>query len=446
LNFAALASAGPHGGRAFSLERSAWALPGLGAALVALQVCGAIAQIDQATRVNVALILAQGALYAAAVILLLRGAPVSLGWVLGVAIILRLAILFLPPFLSDDIYRYVWDGRVQGAGVNPYLYIPNDPALAGLRDPSIWPNINRGDYAPTIYPPAAQALFFLITRVTGSVVGMKIAWVFFEGVSAWGVVRLLDGMGLPRRRLLIYAWSPLAVWEIAGSGHLDAAMTAFVALAVLARMQNRQGFAGAALGLAVLVKFFPLVALPALWRRGDWRLPTACAAIVAAGYLVYVSAGLKVLGFLSGYSREEGLRDGNGFWLAHLIRRTMGVDVPPLIYVIGVAAVLGALALVIIQSKTADKPIRGSFALAAVGMIALSPNHPWYFVWLTPFLCFKMSLPVLWLIVVSPLLYWPNPYSVPWNSDVLYGGVAVLGLVGLYIRMSERRRWARGPL
>jgi alpha-1,6-mannosyltransferase len=444
LNFAALANANLRGGRAFSRERSAWVLPGLGAAIVGLQVCGAIAQLDEATRVNVALILAQGALYVAAVTLLLRGAPVSLGWVLGVAVILRLTILFLPPFLSDDIYRYVWDGRVQGAGVNPYLYIPNDPALAGLRDPSIWPNINRGDYAPTIYPPIAQALFFLITRVTGSVVGMKIAWVLFEGVTAWGVVRLLDGMGLPRGRLLIYAWSPLAVWEIAGSGHLDAAMSAFVALAVLARMQNRHGFAGAALGLAVMVKFFPLVTLPALWRRGDWRLPAACAAIVAAGYLVYIGAGVKVLGFLSGYSREEGLRDGNGFWLAHLIHRAMGVDVPPLVYVLGVAVVLGALALVIMQSKAADKAISGAFALAAVGMIALSPNHPWYFVWLTPLLCFEMSLPVLWVIVVSPILFWPNPYSVPWNSDVLYGGAAVLVLVDLSLRIIKRRRLARG--
>ena len=440
MNFVTLANAGPRRAWTFPLERSSWALPGLGLAIVALQVGGAAAQVDGATRVNVALILAQGAVYVAAVLLLLRGAPVSLGWALGVALALRLTILFLPPFLSDDIYRYVWDGRVQGASVNPYLYIPNDPALTAIRDASIWPNINRADYAPTIYPPVAQALFFLITRVSAGVVGMKIAWVLFEGLTAWAVVRLLDGEGLPRGRLLIYAWSPLAVWEISGSGHLDAAMSAFVALAVLARMRDRQGLAGAALGLAVMVKFFPLVTLPALWRRGDWKAPVACAAVIAGGYLAYIGAGLKVFGFLSGYSREEGLRDGNGFWLVRLLHRTMGVDVPPLVYVLAVAALLGALALVIMRSQEAAKPIGGSFALAAVGMIALSPNHPWYFLWLTPFLCFDVSPPVLWLVVVSPLLYWPNSYDVPWNGDVLYGGAALLIPVELYRRLSKHGR------
>jgi hypothetical protein len=269
---------------------------------------------------------------------------------------------------------------------------------------------------------------------------MKFAWVLFEGLTAWAVVRLLDGERLPRGRLLIYAWSPLAVWEISGSGHLDAAMSGFVAIAVLARLRDRQGLAGVALGLAVMVKFFPLVTLPALWRRGDWKLPAGCAAIIAGGYLAYIGAGLKVFGFLSGYSREEGLRDGNGFWLVRLVHRTIDLNVPPLVYVLAVAALLGALALVIMRSQEAAKAIGGSFALAAVGMIALSPNHPWYFLWLTPFLCFDVSPPVLWLVVVSPLLYWPNPYDVPWNSDVLYGGVALLIPVDLFRRLSKRRR------
>ena len=104
-------------------------------------------------------------------------------------------------------------------------------------------------------------------------------------------------MRLPRGRLLIYAWSPLTVWEIAGYGPSDAAMTAFVALAVLARMRNRDGLAGVTLGLAVMVKFFPLALLPALWRRWDWRLPIGCAAVVVGGYLIYIRAGPKVSDF-----------------------------------------------------------------------------------------------------------------------------------------------------
>lgn len=411
-----------------------WAL---GLALVALQLAGAAAQVADAARFNVAVILLQGLVYLVAVRRVQHGEAVPLAFVLGVAAALRLILLVLPPYLSDDIFRYIWDGRVLGAGINPYLYIPNDPALAGLRDAQIWPHINRADYAPTIYPPAAQALFFLITRVPGGVLGMKAAWVVLEGVTAWALVRLLDGAGLSRARLLIFAWCPLAIWEIAGSGHLDAAMAAFVALALLAQKGGRMGLAGAALGLAALVKFFPVVILPALWRRWDWRLPLGFVAVVIGLYLPYLGAGAKVFGFLSGYSHEEGLSSGKGFWLVSLINRTTGWAAPPLAYVALTGLVLGGLALVFVLSRDPGRPVSGGLALAAVGMIALSPNHPWYFVWLLPFLCFRPEPAVLWLVAAVPLLYWPNPFDTPWNSDIVYGGVFLLALIDLYRRRSR---------
>jgi alpha-1,6-mannosyltransferase len=304
----------------------------------------------------------------------------------------------------------------------------------------VWPNINRADYAPTIYPPAAQLIFFLITRIPAGVIGMKIGWLAFEGVTAWTVIRLLDHLRLPRARLLIYAWSPLVVWEVAGSGHLDAAMAALVVLAILARMRDRDGIAGVALGLAVLIKFFPLVALPALWRRWDWKLPAACVAVIAGGYALYLGAGLKVFGFLSGYSNEEGLRDGNGFWFAHSFRLLTGAPLSPTLYVAGVALLLGCLALVVVTSQDPVKPLSGALLLAATGMIALSPSHPWYFLWLTPLLCFAPNLPVLWITVAGPVLYWPNSYSAPWNSDVLYGGFCVLAFARLVVRFYTSHR------
>src|SRR5215510_10638899 len=92
----------------------------------------------------------------------------------------RCSILFFPPYLSDDIYRYVWDGRVQAAGINPYRYIPADESLANLRDDKIYPNINRRDYARTMYPPVAEGAFLLITRFGVSVTWMKVAMVGFE--------------------------------------------------------------------------------------------------------------------------------------------------------------------------------------------------------------------------------------------------------------------------
>ena len=119
--------------------------------------------------------------------------------ILGVAAAMRLAVVVAPPFLSSDIYRYVWDGRVIAAGINPYRYIPADPQLAALRDDVIFPEINRGNYAPTIYPPASEAIFFAVTRVSESPTAMKIAMVAFEAIAVALLLPLLV-MAARRRR------------------------------------------------------------------------------------------------------------------------------------------------------------------------------------------------------------------------------------------------------
>src|SRR5207248_1841192 len=178
-----------------------------------------------------------------------------------------------PPYLSDDIYRYIWDGRVQAAGINPYRYLPADSALAQLQDDKIYPRINRKDYARTIYPPVAEAVFFLTTRISESVTWMKATTVLFEALAVWALAQLLASFGLPRQRILLYAWHPLTVWEFAGSGHADSIAIAFISFALLARRRNAEVATGLALASATLVKLFPIVLLPALYRRGSWKMP-----------------------------------------------------------------------------------------------------------------------------------------------------------------------------
>src|SRR5260370_42703697 len=99
-----------------------------------------------------------------------------LALVLATAVLLRRGALSAPVFLSDDINRYIWDGRVQAHGINPYRYVPNDPHLATLRDDVFW-HINRGNYAPTIYPPVAQMLFLMATRLRETALAVKLALV-----------------------------------------------------------------------------------------------------------------------------------------------------------------------------------------------------------------------------------------------------------------------------
>src|SRR5215469_9412819 len=134
-----------------------WALTAIGALLLLLTGSGLWRQHVYDTDGFTILALVQGAFYLAAVALTRRGglSRRALIAVLAVAALMRLAALLAPPYLSDDINRYVWDGRVEGAGINPYRYVPADPHLAALRDEAIYPKINRSDYAPTIYPPVA---------------------------------------------------------------------------------------------------------------------------------------------------------------------------------------------------------------------------------------------------------------------------------------------------
>jgi uncharacterized membrane protein len=195
-------------------------------------------------------------------------------------------LLLLPGWpVSTDIYRYVWDGRVQGAGINPYLHLPADAILAGLRDGAIYPYINRADYAPTIYPPMSQIVFFLVTRISEAEVAMKAAMVAFEGLAVWAILQLLAARGLARSRVLLYAWHPLPLWEFARSGHVDIVAIAFLLLAFLAIERRSPILAGIALGAGVLVKYFPIVTGPALYKRWDWRLPIAFVATIAVLYL-----------------------------------------------------------------------------------------------------------------------------------------------------------------
>ncbi|MGH9597943.1 MAG: glycosyltransferase 87 family protein, partial [Edaphobacter sp.] len=195
--------------------------------------------------------------------------------ILAVAIACRLTVLFSEPYLSTDIYRYVWDGIVQHAHISPYRYVPGDSVLTFLRAPhqNIFDHINRRDYAHTIYPPAAQALFYLVTWISPTVTLMKTAMVLFEGVTMYALVALLHHLGIRREQTLLYAWCPVLIWEIAGSGHLDSAAMAFIALALLARYRRQSILTGIFLGIAILLKLYPLVLLPALYRRDDFKMP-----------------------------------------------------------------------------------------------------------------------------------------------------------------------------
>jgi HJR/Mrr/RecB family endonuclease len=361
------------------------------------------------------LVVVQIVIYLAAAWLSLRSRDSRRLLVLGLifAALFRLSIIFSPPYLSDDIYRYVWDGRVQSAGINPYRYIPAEQSLAHLRDEKIYPNINRRDYAHTMYPPVAEGVFLLITRVSESVTWMKAVMVGLEAIAVWALVQLLVSFGFARQRVLIYAWHPLAVWEFAGSGHVDVLAIAFIALALLVRRKRGETPTGFLLACATCVKLFPALLFPAFYIRRSWKMPLAFVATILITYLPYLSVGpVGALGFLPGYARERGMVSGEQFFLLTVARRLFSAHLPSSAFLIFAAVVFGILSVWLMQDQQSDdlRYLRNGLIIASVFMVLLAPHFSWYFSYLILFLCFTPSIPVFYLTCASFLLYltWLN--------------------------------------
>ncbi len=382
----------------------------IGGSLLLLNIIGLVLQDRDSLAGLLAILLLESALYLAAVFCLAGLADGSrlLRVILLVAVLLRVGPLLFPPYLSSDIYRYVWDGRVQGAGINPYRYVPSDDALAGLRDTAIYPNINRVGYARTIYPPVAESIFFGVTRISERLTAMKLAMLAFEAGTVFLIVLLLRRGGAPPERVLIYAWHPLAVWEISGSGHVDAALCFFLALALLARSRNMPAATGLALAAGTLIKFFPALLAPSLYRRWDWRLPAGFAAAIALMYLPYLSVGWHVLGFLPSYVVEERFTSGSGFYFVDLFDYATGLSKPP----VGIYIGIGAAILFIAALAVLWRPFAGRFGLASGALmltlllyVLVTPHHAWYFLWLLPILCLVPYWPALILTSASFILY-----------------------------------------
>ncbi len=353
-------------------------------------------------------------------VLIVRTQPVNrwtMGIVIGFSIPMFAATYLADPYLSSDIYRYVWDGMVQHHFINPYRYVPGNPVLTFLRAPNqdVFDNINRRDYAPTIYPPVAQIFYWLATYFAPSVAAMKLLMLAFLALTAWVLARILRRLGRSVTDLLILLWCPLLVWEIGCAGHVDAIVCGLVSLALLFRLRRQPALCGLFLGMAVMTKFYPLLLLPALYQRRDWKMPATVAAVCVAGYSLYSSVGWRVLGFMQGYTKEEGIDSGTRFFVLDYVHSLPGLaGVPKGAFTAFSAFVLGLLVLWAWRYATPDPSqaglhgmhpemasqpavpnfVKASAMLAFALMLLFSPHYAWYNVWLIPFIVLLPYLPL----------------------------------------------------
>ena len=325
-----------------------------------------------------------------------------------ISTILRLTVWPLAPALSDDPYRYRWEGKLQAAGGNPYEARPADPRWSGLRD-ATYPRIPGKDFK-AVYGPLIEQMELWTYRATSALevdplrqaFWFKLPFAFCDLGAIAVLWVLLGAHGLPCERILIYAWSPLPVIEFWAMGHNDSVVVLVVALALLAAIKERWTWAFAALGLAVAAKIWPVLLFPLFigWKRNrpahwwQWLAAVPIFGLLFLSYWTNVEENLRFMsGFMGGWRNNDSLY-GILLWLTGDLYRAKYT---------AFAIVAIAVALLTLRQLPLDRASLWAIAI----MLMVSANcHPWYLTWL---------LPLLVLLPVPALLLWtalvPIAYS-----------------------------------
>jgi hypothetical protein len=276
-------------------------------------------------------------------------------------------------------------------------------------------------------------MFFLaLTRLGENVTVMRLGFLACEAATVVIIALLLKQTGRPVTRIAAYLWHPLPMWEIANSGHIDALMIALMMTGVWLALSARPLRGTLAVALGALAKPFAILALPALWRPWDWRMPAAAVAVVTLCYLPYVyGVGFGVSGFLaSGYLGEEGLTGGSGNWLLTIWRWLFGVHRhDAAIYLAASTLMLGAMALIAAfrQQRSAETAFTDISRLLLMFLLLLSPRYPWYFLTIMPFVALRGS-PAGWTASIGALLLqdeieWDAVIPLFARKTMLYGAI-----------------------
>ncbi len=358
----------------------------------------------------------------------LRGRP--LAWALGVAVVWRVLLVGTPPLLSDDVFRYVWEGRVQIAGGNPYAWQdrPDSDRWLELRD-DVWRGVNHKSYT-AVYPPLWQLAARMVVSLDDSIVAMKLFVVLLELLMWWVLVAALRTRGQPIGRVLVVAWSPLALVEIAGSGHNDVLGLLFVSLALLALARGRPREAALASALGFQAKLLPGLVSLAWWRRFRW--PDALLALLVAFALVlpYWSAGDGLVRSLGAYGRHWLFNETLFVVLRAIGGGHIGGVVLGALLTLGVAWIVG---------KRDTEPALGGLLVVATFIVVSANVLPWYALWLLPFLVLRDSPGALLFTGTIGLAYlvlpeWQSgePWQVGWAvRAVEYGAPLAVASIGL---------------
>jgi len=334
--------------------------------------------------------------------------------------------LVQPPGPDDDIHRYLWDGRVQRHGLNPYIAVPNDPALAGLHTPETR-TLNNPE-VPSPYPAAAELFFRAVTAIHESVFTLKIAFLLCDFAVVFVLLEILRRTGQGAHWVLAYAWNPLLPIAVAGSGHIDILGALLLLLSAAALERRWRTVAAVSFALAVAVKFLPIVLLPLYWKRVRVRDAALAAAVVGLMYVPFLDHGRIPFGSLGTFVQRFRFNDPVFAVLEHVASPQ---------FLAAIAALVGLLAAIWIRRKSPTLSAETFAWPMAASLLCAPVVYPWYLLWLLPFVRSTSTIPlIIWTVSIIPTYFvWHlrtlgRPWVVPdWIMLLEFGSVAIAAMI-----------------
>ena len=314
------------------------------------------------------------------------------------AVLFRLTIFWCQPSLSEDFYRYVWDGRVQIAGINPYRYPPEAKELAALRD-SNHALINHQDVR-TPYPPFAETIFHLLAKIPGGAVSFKAGILLFDFLLIAVLYVILRVEKLPRTLLLVYAWHPLPVLEFSGSGHMDIIAISLFFLSYLMVLRSQNAAGGVLMSAAILTKYIPIISLPWILPKANWKFVMILIVFAVIAIGIYYTPDLVMLKGIFAFYQKWWFNDS----LFSILYKLLGGAEPARLF--GGGAILLSAAYCLLKRYS----IFQSFLIIYGTILIFSPVvHPWYVCWMIPVLVFHRNIAWLffsgWIVWAYLIIY-----------------------------------------
>ena len=340
------------------------------------------------------------------------------------SLIFRFTLLPMTP--SDDMYRYLWEGKLQLNGINPYSHPPESSSLEHLRD-KLFSGINH-KHLSTIYPPLTLMAFAAADYVSHSIISMKFLFLLFDILSIFLLLRFLSVMGKESVNVLIYAWSPLILISFAAMGHGDS-LQIFLAILALYLCAIRKNLRSViSIGLAAMSKFVFIIIAPFMISGKRLKYAIALLSVIAVLYLPYIGAGKGLFSTLFHFGTQYHFNDSAHFLIFCLCLGS------PLVSKIITATVFGAVLLYLYkkhlsthnpeQDINRNEPII-NFAFLSIGaFLILAPTlHPWYLTWIVPFLCFNKNR--AWLVLTGTIVCYHFMNHELFSKMILYNNELV---------------------